>query len=96
MSLLESRLDSVKVKPSTVGNAAVDGGADADVVEEDDAIDDEDGRGTCDIGGEAICSGTIRPGSDRRGIGNAGAEAETGKEGLESIPYGLGGADCAA
>ena len=45
MSLLESRLDRVKVKPSTVGNAAVDGGADADVVEEDDAIDDEDGRG---------------------------------------------------
>jgi hypothetical protein len=78
MSLLVSRLDKVKVRPSIVGSAAVDGGAEADVVEEEDVMDDEDGRGIWDMGGDAICSGIIGLGNDRRGIGSAGAEAETG------------------
>lgn len=85
ISLLVSRFGRVSVSPSVVGKAAVDGGATADVVDVEDVTDDDDGRGMWEMGGDDICSGKIGLGRDRLGVGNAGADAETGKVGLVSI-----------
>lgn len=85
MSLLVSRLGSVRLSPSIVGNAAVDGGETADVVEDEDVTDEDDGRGTCEPGGDDIWLGITGLGRDLLGIGSAGADADTGKVGFVLI-----------
>jgi hypothetical protein len=79
ISLLVSKLGNVSVSPSVVGKAAVEGGATADVVDVEDVTDDDDGRGIWDMGGDDICSCMMGLGRDLRGVGSAGADAETGK-----------------
>ena len=68
-----------------MGRGAVEGGATADVVDVEEFTDDEDGRGTWDMSGDAIWSGIIGLGRDRLGVGSAGADADTGKLELVSI-----------
>jgi hypothetical protein len=45
----------VRESPSVVGKAAVEGGATADVVDDEEVTDDEDGCGMWDMGGDGIC-----------------------------------------
>lgn len=64
----------MRVRPSVVGKAAVDGGAVADVDEEEvDVIEVDDGREGCEMPGEGILSGIgSEPGlgKDRLGVGS--------------------------